>query len=89
MAVDVLDDDDRVVHQDADREDEREERDAVQGVAEEIEDEEREGEGHGHGDEDDDGLAPPEKEGHEEHDGERREDQVVMSSLDFSSAVSP
>ena len=36
---DVLDDDDRVVHEDADREDQREERDAVQRVAVEIEDE--------------------------------------------------
>ena len=36
VAVDVLDDDDRVVDEDADREDEGEERDAVQRVAEEV-----------------------------------------------------
>ena len=41
VAHDVLDDDDRVVDEDADREDQREERDAVQRVAVEVEDEQR------------------------------------------------
>ena len=76
VAVDVLDDDDRVVHEDADREDEGEERHAVQGVAEEIRREEREGERRGDRDEDDDRLAAPEEERHEDHDGERREAHV-------------
>ena len=44
VARDVLDDDDRVVDEDADREDEREERDAVERVAVEVEDDQREGE---------------------------------------------
>ena len=44
VADDVLHHDDRIVHQDADGEDQREERDAVEGVAIEIEREEREGE---------------------------------------------
>ena len=38
VAHDVLDDHDGVVDQDADAEDEREERDAIDGVAEEVED---------------------------------------------------
>ena len=76
VAVDVLDDDDRVVHEDANREDEREERDPVQRVAEEIRREEREGKSRRDRDEDDDRLAAPEEERHEDHDGERREAHV-------------
>ena len=41
VADDVLDDDDRVVDEDADREDQREQRDAVERVAVEVEDEQR------------------------------------------------
>ena len=65
MAVDVLDHDDGVVDEDADREDEGEERDAVEGVARELVDEQGEGKGHRHGDEDDEGLAQTEGEGDE------------------------
>ena len=76
VAVDVLDDDDRVVDEDADGEDEGEERHPVQRVAEEVRREERERERRRHRDEDDDRLAAAEEERHEEHDGERREPEV-------------
>ena len=46
MADDILHHDDGVVHEDADRKDQREERDAVEGVAVEIEDQQRQAERH-------------------------------------------
>ena len=58
VAHDVLDDDDRVVDEDADREDEREERDPVERVADEVEDEQRQRERRRDRDRDDERLAP-------------------------------
>lgn len=49
MADYVFDDDDGVVHEDADGEDQREERDAVERVTVEVKYEEREREGRGDG----------------------------------------
>ena len=77
VALDVLDHDDRVVHQDADREDEREERDAVQGVAGEEVDEERQGEGDRHRDADHEAAPPAHGERDERDHGEGRDQQVV------------
>ena len=81
MADDVLDDDDRVVHQDADREDEREERDPVEGVAVEVEDEQRERERRRDGEEHDRRLAPAEEQqdeqGHPEHGDAHVQEQFV------------
>ena len=62
MAVDVLDDDDRIVDQNADGEDQREQRDAVERVAERVVHEQRECERHRYSDEHDRGLAPAEEE---------------------------
>ena len=39
VSDDVLDDNDRIVHEDADREDEREQRDAIERIAVEVDDE--------------------------------------------------
>ena len=71
MPHDVLHHHDRVVHQDADGEDQGEERDAVERVAVEIEHEQRQREGHGDGDEDHGGFAPtehqPDQRRHRQH----------------------
>ncbi len=80
---DVLDDDDGVVHQDADREDQREERDPVEGVAEEHEDEERQGERDGDGQQHHARLAPAEGEGHQERDGQRGQRHVLEKLVGF------
>ena len=61
VAVDVLDDDDGVVDEDADGEDQGKEGHAVERVAVEVVDEQRQGQGHRDGDGHDDGLAPPRK----------------------------
>ena len=58
VAHDIFDDDDCVIHQDSDREDQREERDAVQRVAVEVKNEERERERRGDREEDDERLPP-------------------------------
>jgi hypothetical protein len=62
VAVDVLDHDDRVVDQDADREDQREQRDAVERVAHRVVDEQRERERDRHGDQHHQRLAPAQEE---------------------------
>ena len=76
VADDVLDHDDRVVHQDADREDQREERDAVQGVAEEIEQEERERQRDRNRDQHHGRLAPAEDQPDQRRDREDGEQHV-------------
>ena len=87
---DVLDDDDRVVHEDADREDQREEGDAVERVAEEPEDEERERERHRHGEQHDARLAPAERQRHQQRDGEGREAPCASGARSTSpTTVSP
>jgi len=76
VADDVFDDDDGVVHQDADGEDQREERDAVERVTVEVEHEECEREGRGDGEEDDKGFAPAEEDEDEDRDAEDRDAHV-------------
>ena len=71
--MDVLDDDDGVVDQDADGEDEREEGDAVERVAEEVGGGERQGERHRHRDRHDHRFAPAERDRHQQDDRERGE----------------
>ena len=81
VAVDVLDHHDGVVHQDADREDQREERDPVERVAQRVVGEERERERHRHRDQHDQRLAPaqedPDEHRHRERGDEQVEDQLV------------
>ena len=76
VADDVLHHDDRIVHQDADGEDQREERDAVQGVAIEIEHEERERERDRNRDQHDGRLAPAEGQPDQRRDREDGEQHV-------------
>ncbi len=83
MAVDVFDDDDGVIDEDADGEDEGEEGDAVEGVAEEVAGEEGEGEGDGYCDEDDGGLFDAEEEPDEGDDREGREEHVEDELVGF------
>ncbi len=64
---DVLHDHDRIIHENADAEDEREERDAVQGESSEVEDQQREGERRGNGHANDAGLAPAERQPDQDH----------------------
>ena len=75
VARNVLDDDDRVVDEDADREDEREQADAVDGVAHQPGGEEREQDRRRDDDEDDEPLAPADGERDEDDDRDRRKRQ--------------
>ena len=77
VAMNVLDDDDGVVDQDADREDEREESDAIERVAEEVGGGERQGECDRDRDSDHHRLAPPEGCRHEQDDRDRGEGEVL------------
>ena len=76
MAMDVLDDDDRVVDQDADREDEREERHAVEREPPRPRGEERGREREDHRRADDDRLAPPERDEDERNHRQRGESEL-------------
>ena len=76
VAHDVFDDDDRVIHQDPDREDQREERDAVQRVAVEVENEERERERRGDREEDDERFPPAEEKQNQNRDAKDRDAHV-------------
>ena len=90
VAVDVLDDDDRVVHQDPDREDQREERHAVDRESPGPGGEQRRRERDDHGRADDHGLAPADREPHQQHDGGRREHASFwISFCALSFAVTP
>ena len=71
VAGDVLDDDDGVVDQDADREDQREERDPVQRVAHQPGGEERQQDRHRDDDRDHEGLAAADGEGDQRDDRDR------------------
>ena len=73
MPVDVLDDDDRVVDQDADREYKREQRHAVQREPPGPRREQCRRERQDHRGADDHRLAPAQRREHERHDRERRE----------------
>ncbi len=70
MTVDVLDHNDGVVDQDPDREDQREQTDAVEGVTEEVGSRQRQGEGDGDDDRDHGRFAPRQRDPHQENDGE-------------------
>ena len=70
VADDVFYDDDGVVHEDADGEDQREERDPVERVTVEVKYEEREREGRGDGEENDKGFPPAEENEDEDRDAE-------------------
>ncbi len=67
VAVDVLDHHDGVVHQDADGEDQREQRHAVEREAPGPGGEQRHGQGQDHGGADDRRLAPAERDEHQRH----------------------
>ena len=84
MADDVFDDDDGIVNENADAEDEREQRDAVDGVAEEIKDRHGERERDRNGQQHHTRLAPAEKERNQEGDGERGQQQVLEQLVRFS-----
>ena len=81
VAHDVFDDDDGVVDENADREDQREQADAIDRVAHQPRGEEREQNGRRDDDEDDDALAPADHH-HDEHDdrhgGEREMEQQLV-----------
>ena len=84
MPGDVLDHDDRVVDQDADGEDQREQADAVDGVAHQIGGEERQQDGGRDDDERDDRLAPADGDRDQHHDrdrGEREMEQELVRLL--------
>ena len=76
MSCDVLDHDDRIVDEDADGEDEREQADAVDGVAHQVGGEERDEDGRRNDDEDNYSFAPTDDETHQQHDRECRQPQV-------------
>jgi hypothetical protein len=76
VAHDVFDHDDRVVDQDADREDQREERDAVQRVSVKVEHQQREREGRGDGEQHDERFAPAEEEQDQQGHAEDRDAHV-------------
>ena len=76
VAGDVLDHDDGVVDQDADREDQREQADAVQRVAHDARGEEREQDGGRDDHRHDQRLAPADRDGDEDDDRDRREAEM-------------
>ena len=76
VALDVVDDHDRVVHEYADGEDEGEESDAVQGVAGDVEDEDGQGEGHRHRDADHQAAPPAHRQRDEDDDGKGGDEEV-------------
>ncbi len=81
VPVDVLDDDDRVVDQDADREDQREEAHPVEREAPRPRREQRCGKRQQHRDADDDRLAAAERDEHQGDDGQGREQQLGDQKL--------
>ncbi len=76
MARDILDDDDGVVDQDADREDEREQADAIDRITHHPGGEEREQDRRRNDDHDDEAFPPPDGDGDERDDRDRRESEV-------------
>ena len=77
VAHHVLDHHDGVVDENADAEDQREERDAIDGVAEEVEDRHGERQRDRNGQQHDARLAPPEEERDEKRDGQRGQQQML------------
>src|SRR3546814_4747724 len=82
MAVDVLDDDDRRIDQQAQRQDQREQSDAVdRHPAKQIGAKgDREDDGHRH--RNDQRLAPAEEQQHDEADGDERDRQMLHQPVD-------
>ncbi len=85
VAHDIFDDDDRVVDKDANREDQREEGDTVDGVTVEVKNEEGEREGGGDGEQDDEGLAPAEEKEDKESDAKDGDAHVEEELVGFFS----
>ena len=77
----VLDHDDRVVDQNADAENEREQRHAVQRVAHQIKHGQREPEGHRNRQQHDARFAPPEEQRDQDGHGDRRQKQVFQQRV--------
>ena len=76
MPGDVLDDDDGVVDQDADREDQCEQADAVDGVAHQPGGKQRQQDRHRNDDRHDATFAPADGDGHQQHDRQRRKPKM-------------
>ena len=74
----VFDHDNRIVHQDADGEDQREERDPVQRVAEDVEDEQGQRQGDGNGDQHDTRLAPAQRQRDQQRDRQRSQEEMLQ-----------
>jgi hypothetical protein len=83
VADDVLHDHDRVVDEDADREDQREKRDAVERVTVEVENKERQPEGHGDRQEHDERFAPAEEQQDQHGHAEDRDPHVQQQLVGF------
>ena len=84
VADDVFNDDDGVVHEDADREDQGEERDAVERVSIKVEHEQGERERRGDGEEHDERFAPAEKQKDEDchaEDGDAHVEEKLVAFL--------
>ena len=80
---DVLDHHDRVVHQNADGEDQREERNPVERVAVEKEHQQRQREGHGNRDKHDQRFPDPKREGDEDTEPNHGNQHVVKQFVGF------
>ena len=89
MPVGVLDDDDRVVHQDADGKNQGEERYPVDRVADEHGRKKRQGERERNRDGHDESGARPQRNAEEDHHGDDGNKQVPQQFVAFSCAVSP
>ena len=83
MADDVFHHDDRVVHEDADGEDQREERDAVQREAVEIKHQQRQCERRGNRQQHDERLAPAERQQDQERHAHDRKQHVPEQLVGF------
>ena len=83
MADDVLDHHNGVVHQDADGEDQREERDAVQRVAVEVKHQQRQRERGGNGDGDDERFAPAQRQQDQQRHAEHGDAHVPEQFVGF------
>ena len=83
MAHDVFQHHDGVIHQKTDREDQREQRDAVQRVAIEIEDRQRQRQRHGNGDKYDERFAQPQRDGDQHAHRNYRDQHVPQQFVGF------
>ena len=83
VARNVLHHHDGVVHQDSDGKDQREQRDAVEGVSVEVEDGERQGERHGNREEHDQRFAKAQRDGDEQAHRNHRDEHVQQQFVRF------